>query len=595
MIFGARFIAIVLWLAWACPHKATALEPGRTARALPAQLPADYSWAYGGDSVDSDFGKGVTCAGDVNGDGYDDLIVGSPSWKNAQAVTVGKAYLFLGSKNGLGAKPHQTLTGNEKFCQFGQVVDSAGDVNGDGYDDVLIGVPSYGYNRTSSDPGKSEGKVYLFLGSPAGMDTNAAWSVEGNQKYAYLGDCIAGLGDVNGDKYDDIAIGNSYYDGAATDCGRVLIFYGSSSGLQATANIELTGAQASGRFGYSVAGIRDVNNDTFHDLAIGEYHRNVGSLNSAGTLYIYLGTSDGLYTTTPANTIAGTAANEEVGRMVAPAGDVNHDGYDDVVMVSMFSYRVQLYYGGALGLDPSPAWNLQDNLAKFVSDRPGDWNHDGTDDLMIGSVATSNDCGQVWIYPGTAQGLLNQAIWSVVGPASPYQLGSKVGSAGDVNADGWADVYIAASEPRTFPGIHDGVVVVYYGGGAGPVDPDSDRDGMPDEWEQRHFGGLQRDGTGDLDQDGFRDRAEYVGGTVPTNALSLLRITQVSGLPQQCRVEWSAVTGRVYSIQRAGVLPGAYVTLRSNIAGAEPSVNFTDLDALNTTTGLYRVEVRLAP
>ena len=119
----------------------------------------------------------------------------------------------------------------------------AGDVNGDGYDDVLVGAPF-----SVSDPGEV-GRVYLYLGNPAGLSRSPAWVVEGPQAEAWFGSSVAAAGDVNGDGYGDILIGASQYDGGMVDEGAVYVYLGSPDGLEYEASWVATGENEGGRFG----------------------------------------------------------------------------------------------------------------------------------------------------------------------------------------------------------------------------------------------------------------------------------------------------------------------------------------------------------
>jgi Na+-transporting NADH:ubiquinone oxidoreductase subunit NqrB len=171
------------------------------------------SWTSSGDDqTDAYFGISVASAGDVNGDGYDDVIVGAHLY-DAPNPNAGKAYLYLGSSFGLETIALWTSSGDaQAYAHFGSSVASAGDVNGDGYDDVVIG------SQLHDTPNANAGKAYLYLGSSLGLQTSPAWTSSGDdQEQAYFGVSAAGAGDVNGDGYDDVVISASHYDSANPD------------------------------------------------------------------------------------------------------------------------------------------------------------------------------------------------------------------------------------------------------------------------------------------------------------------------------------------------------------------------------------------
>ena len=158
--------------------------------------PGTPAWMAESDQSDAKFGIAVGSAGDVNGDGYADVIVGAAEYDQTQ-VDEGKAFVYHGSAAGVATSPAWTARGAQAGAELGRSVGTAGDVNGDGYADAIIGMPEY------DNPQKNEGLVLIFLGSPAGLKDwwAADWMVDGQQVGAGLGKAVGQEGDVNGDGY----------------------------------------------------------------------------------------------------------------------------------------------------------------------------------------------------------------------------------------------------------------------------------------------------------------------------------------------------------------------------------------------------------
>src|SRR5262249_31525458 len=131
-------------------------------------------WTAESDQDHANFGFSVATAGDVNGDGYSDVIVSAPYFSNGE-TDEGRVYLYLGSASGLSTTPAWTAESNQAGAVFGLSVASAGDVNGDGYSDVIVGAPNY----TNGQNG--EGRAFVFLGSASGLAASPAWTAEGDQ------------------------------------------------------------------------------------------------------------------------------------------------------------------------------------------------------------------------------------------------------------------------------------------------------------------------------------------------------------------------------------------------------------------------------
>src|SRR5262249_31782614 len=161
--------------------------------------PTNADWSAESDLAGAEFGSAGAPAGDVEGDGYADVVIGAPALTNGDR-NEGRAYVFSGSSTGLSATPSWTVESDQRDAFFGNAVGAAADVNGDGFGDVIVG--SYVYDDGQTD----EGAAFVYLGSPAGPAVAPAWSADGNQVGANFGISVAAAGDVNGDGFGDVII-----------------------------------------------------------------------------------------------------------------------------------------------------------------------------------------------------------------------------------------------------------------------------------------------------------------------------------------------------------------------------------------------------
>jgi len=245
-------------------------------------LPPAPNWSYQSNIWNGTFGFSVASAGDVNGDGYDDVIVGAPYLANPTMME-GRVYVFLGSATGLGTSPVWTAESNLQDAMLGSSVGSAGDVNGDGYDDIIVGAYTY------SNGQQGEGAAFIWFGSatglgPNGTPANADWMVEGNQDDALLGTSVGTAGDVNHDSYDDVIVGSPGYNNK----GVAFVYYGSASGLSTTPSWTAEPNQACS-FSYSVSTAGDVNGDGYDEVIIGAPSYWNLSYTSQGAAFVYYG------------------------------------------------------------------------------------------------------------------------------------------------------------------------------------------------------------------------------------------------------------------------------------------------------------------
>jgi len=366
--------------------------------------------------ADGYFGYNVRAAGDVNGDGFGDLLVGAQGAFGGQ----GRAYVYFGSAAGLPATPSVTLTRptGATGVGFGMGIASLGDANGDGYADVLVG---------NSGGGSTPPHAHLFLGSASGPSATPTTTIVGPASGTYFSYWMAG-GDINGDGLGDAMV-SAFQDAGG---GRVYVYLGVAGVGLSTAPTTLISPQGSGQFGAYVAHVGDVNGDGYGDFAAGNIQVNPGFTN------IYYGGASGLPTT--ASLILSSPAGPGFGYTMAGAGDVNGDGYGDLMAGNPlypdavdWQGRGYVYYGSGSGLASAPSAtfaNPDGSNANFTTAAgSGDVDGDGFDDVYFGSYV-SDRSGRVHVYRGSAIGVSTTRSWLLSGPdGASYYFGISVARA----------------------------------------------------------------------------------------------------------------------------------------------------------------------
>ncbi|MDO9018370.1 MAG: FG-GAP-like repeat-containing protein [Deltaproteobacteria bacterium] len=441
-----------------------------------------------------EFGISVAGAGDVNGDGYADLVVGAHWADPGGRTSAGTASVFYGSATwtqpavGTASNPDRLLEGAAEGDGFGWSVASAGDINGDGYADLVVGAD------TAWPGGRVRaGTASVFYGSAtwtqpvAGTASNPDRRLEGVAAFDFFGLSVSSAGDINGDGYADLVVGARRADpDERIAAGTASVFYGSATWAQPAAGtartpdrlLLLEGAAADDDFEASVASAGDVNGDGYADLVVGATLAEPGGRRFAGTASVYYGsatwTQPAVGTARTPDRLLEGAAGEGFGASVASAGDVNGDGYSDLVV-------------GA----PRAS--------------PGGRGWAGTASVFYGSAT--------WTQPpaGTASTpdhLLEGASAEGRFGGSEYRFGASVASAGDVNGDGYADLVVGA--PRASPGgrVRAGTASVFYGS-ATWTQPPAGTASTPDRRLEGvgayEFFGRSVASAGDINGDGYPD------------------------------------------------------------------------------------------
>ncbi len=462
---------------------------------------ATSSWTAESNQVDAYFGVSVASAGDVNGDGYSDIILGASGYNNGQS-TEGRAFVYHGSSTGVSKTASWTAESNQVGAWFGCSVASAGDVNGDGYSDVIVGAYEY-----------DEGRAFVYHGSSTGVSATASWTAESNQAEAWFGYSVASAGDVNGDGYSDVIVGAHNYDNGLTYEGRAFVYHGSSTGLNAYPSWTAESNQAQTGFGYSVASAGDVNGDGYSDVIVGApWYDN--SESNEGRVFVYHGSSTGL-NASPSWTAESNQIDAYFGRSVASAGDVNGDGYSDVILGAYYydngqsnEGRAFVYHGSSTGLNSVVSWTAESDQADALFGdsvaSAGDVNGDGYSDVIVGADYFDNGLtneGGAFVYHGSPTGLNSVVSWTAESNQGGAYFGGSVASAGDVNGDGYSDVIVGAQVYDNGE-LDEGHAFVYHGSSTGLSATAS---WTAESDQTRAFFGGSVASAGDVNGDGYSD------------------------------------------------------------------------------------------
>lgn len=252
------------------------------------------------------FGASLT-TGNFDADLYDSLVVGAPEYDSNGVWDYdnGGVWAYEGSSGGLSSTAHWSKSGQNEKDRFGRSL-TVGNVNGDGYVDLAIGAPGYGYDSYYGLYDRQKGAVYVYHGGSSSLNSthstlltcsqNGAWfglGLGGRRSTYTGGSAQTSMWDVDDDGYDDIIVGAPYYDNGQTNEGRVYVYYGTSSGLSTSAGWQAEINQAGAYFGFSVTGLPDLDGDGYPEIAVGAPYHDYFHTNN-GRVYIWCGSSSGV-------------------------------------------------------------------------------------------------------------------------------------------------------------------------------------------------------------------------------------------------------------------------------------------------------------
>ena len=515
-------------------------------------------------------GKSVSGAGDVNGDGFDDLIVGAPSADEDHLGNAsddrGAAYVIFGRSSfasvGTAGLALSTLDGSNGFTLLGEAandnagaaVSGAGDVNGDGFDDVIIGAKGanaayvvLGKSRFASAPTPG---FALALGSLGGDD---GFKLTGEDAGDGAGGAVSGAGDVNGDGFDDVIVGAlGAEEAVGNQHGAAYVVFGASGfsasmalgALQGTAGLKLTGTDDLDNAGSSVGAAGDVNGDGFGDVIVGAYNAgNTGTTTSGtGAAYVVFGRSSfvpgpvvdfslalGGLTGGDGFKLSGLAVPDRAGNSASGAGDVNGDGFADLIVGAYLASEVSA--------------NGQSGAAYVVFGKS----------RFTGTPAAGFSIGLGTLDGGNG--------FKLSGAADGDYAGRSVSAAGDINGDGFGDVIVGVPGA----GANDaGAAHVVYGGPSGEfIDPAITPDGKTARW---------------TDVDGDLVTLKVSKGTLDATNFKLLAKSTADTRAQ------------LLALNLGSEFDGADVTLTAKRAGSgDGKVNVGAIDGVGVDFGAVKV------
>lgn len=434
------------------------LAPIRT-RSLPSGwkglVPSQKRVSYVGSRNSGWLGHGLA-AGDVNGDGFDDLLAGSPTNVGTDA---GHLFVFLGSSNGIlaSAAPQDVGFGGGASAEFGFAV-TAGHFDSDGYADVAVGAPA------DAAGGTKQGTVVVLKGGPGGLSTTPFWTVSGTVNGDAFGSALASC-ELSRDTVDDLVVGSPT--NGANQEGEAQLFTSASGVLQTTVSRQWLGSGTSASFGSAMSCLGDVNDGLYSDVGFGAPNQS----NGFGAVSWAPGTSAAPGVAMNAVQFYAPSASANAGAALAAAGDVDGDSKADMVFSAPLSAGGKAYWLRGTTAFPQAVgtpFATGATGARLGSALAGlDVNGDGFSDVLVGAAAAQNgsavDTGAVELHLGGPAGLSTSAAFTAFGPSSGSYFGSALAGFRRGNLDSSGDFAVGAYLQAAGATPQAGAIHVFYG------------------------------------------------------------------------------------------------------------------------------------
>ena len=416
-------------------------------------------------------GRSLAMVPDLDGDGHDDVVIGGIG-VDGGASNGGGAYVFTGAQYATASTTSATATvyGTAPGGFLGRSVAGPGDVDGDGFGDLLIGA----YNDPAA--GFEAGAAYLFRGPvvgthPAG-DASARLLAESDGDWA--GYAVAGAGDTDGDGRPDLLVAAPYQDEGGSRAGAVYLWSGTPMGdVSLGEAVKFVGEAALDRAGSAMAGLGDVDGDGLADVAVGAWSDNTAAT-KAGAVYLVYGAQHGTVDLSLADAkLRGEARDQRAGIAVAGPGDMDGDGLADVLVGADQAPAAYVVTGaptGTLSLTSASAKLKGEDVlghAGWAVDGAGDVDGDGARDLLVGAYAQGNAgsaTGVAYLVCGPVSGtvLLKNADGRLAGTSDGDQAGYALSGGRDIDGDGLSDLLVGAWSAHG-GGVASGEAYLFYG------------------------------------------------------------------------------------------------------------------------------------
>ena len=351
---------------------------------------AGIIYEFHGDAVTDSFGFAVAGVGDINADGFDDVIIGAPFADESGVFNSGSARVF----SGIDGSVLFTFGGDSTLANLGAAVAGAGDVNNDGVPDLIVGAP-FGDSPTVMNTGYA--KVF------SGADGSILHTFFGTMPSDGMGVSVAAAGDPNADGFDDVLVGVPLDDTVALNSGRAFLMSGANGSVLQS----FEGSAASENFGTSVAGIGDIDGDSRGDIAVGAPFADSGAVD-AGLVRVFSGDGGAVLHTFQGNSVA-----ERFGTSVSGDCDIDGDGTPDIIVGAPFADdggpdtgSVEIYSGANGSLIDSMSGSNSGSLFGFSVSGIKDLDGKGFDDFIVGAQAAdvnALDDGRAMVFVDTIQ------------------------------------------------------------------------------------------------------------------------------------------------------------------------------------------------